>query len=147
MSVKLLAVLILAGTCLNGPGQDHHSPRDLPGDERLPHDPEGELELLFTVKEASGNAHAGHLFSATGDISILASAGFLFYKTFISSQDRPSCIFTPSCSEYAMQSIEKKGLFLGWLSAFDRLSRCHGLVNHEHYPFDPEKQRFYDPVD
>ncbi|PID91963.1 MAG: membrane protein insertion efficiency factor YidD [Bacteroidetes bacterium] len=76
----------------------------------------------------------------------MVSLGFLFYKTFISSQDTPSCVFTPSCSEYALRSIQQKGLVLGWLSAFDRLSRCHGLVGHQHYPFDEEKMRFYDPV-
>jgi len=156
-SIRYLVVLVLAGTCLSGSGQvvsssciqtsnaGHVQVAD--EDDGWQERPFKELEHLFDVQAASGNTHTDHMSRATGDITILASAGFLIYKTFLSSQDRPSCIFTPSCSEYAMQSIEKKGLFLGWMSAFDRLSRCHGLVNHRHYPFDQAKQRFYDPVD
>jgi putative component of membrane protein insertase Oxa1/YidC/SpoIIIJ protein YidD len=106
-----------------------------------------ELGKIFTPHEKKDREYSQPLREATSEISILASLGFIFYKTFISSQDKPSCVFTPSCSEYALQSVEKKGFFLGWLSTFDRLSRCHGFVHHEHYPFDPEKLRFHDPVD
>jgi putative component of membrane protein insertase Oxa1/YidC/SpoIIIJ protein YidD len=136
----LMLIVILTAGCLEVTGQQV---KEVPRKE----DPDGDLAALFSVPEPGHAPHSGHLTGATGDFNILASTGFLIYKTFVSSQDKPSCIFTPSCSEYAMLCIEKKGLILGWLGAFDRLSRCHGLVNHEHYPFDPEKQRFYDPVD
>ena len=47
----------------------------------------------------------------------------------------PSCRFTPSCSDYAMQAIEKYGVAKGsWLAA-KRISRCH--------PMNPGG---YDPV-
>lgn len=150
--IGFLPVFLLA-CCMDLAGQVEIPSAEHPGLPReqvpgvRPQDEFGGLEDLFNLQGSSEVDHTGHLTSATGDITILASAGFLIYKTFISSQDKPSCIFTPSCSEYAMQSIEKKGLFLGWLSAFDRLSRCHGLVDHKHYPVDPKKQRFYDPVD
>jgi hypothetical protein len=57
----------------------------------------------------------------------LLSTLFLGYKAFISSQDGSACNFHPSCSEYALLSIQKLGLLQGGLAAFDRLTRCNGL--------------------
>ena len=105
-----------------------------------------ELMGLFEITDTAMQDFKSPIKDATNDISTIVSVGFLFYKSFISSQDNPSCVFTPSCSEYAVQSIQKSGLIVGWLHTFDRLSRCHGLVNHHHYPFDIEKKRYYDPV-
>jgi putative component of membrane protein insertase Oxa1/YidC/SpoIIIJ protein YidD len=105
-----------------------------------------ELLSLFQNGDTVKQDFRSPLREATNDINTLASLGFFFYKSFISSQDNPTCVFTPSCSEYAMLSIQKLGFFKGWLNAFDRLSRCHGLVNHNHYPFDIEHNRYYDPV-
>jgi putative membrane protein insertion efficiency factor len=47
-----------------------------------------------------------------------------------------SCRFYPSCSEYAIESLEKKGVLLGMFSALKRLAKCH--------PFNPGG---YDPVE
>jgi putative membrane protein insertion efficiency factor len=105
-----------------------------------------ELLGLFEKTDTLSRDHAAPLREAENDISVITAAAFLIYKTFLSSQDNPSCVFTPSCSEYAVEAIRKHGLIVGWLESFDRLSRCHGLVNPEHYPFDTEKRRYYDPV-
>lgn len=105
-----------------------------------------ELTTLFEVHDTVSGNYTLPLKDADNDISVVVSLGFLFYKSFISSQDNPSCVFTPSCSVYAVEAIGQYGFLLGWLKTFDRLSRCHGLVNHRHYPFDTEKQRYYDPV-
>lgn len=105
-----------------------------------------ELRTLFNQADSSVNDYTESLREAKNEIDITISVFFLFYKTFLSSQDIPTCIFSPSCSEYAVQSFQQKGLFLGWLSTFDRLSRCHGLANPAHYHFDTKKMRFYDPV-
>ncbi|MBN1483593.1 MAG: membrane protein insertion efficiency factor YidD [Chloroflexia bacterium] len=58
----------------------------------------------------------------------------LYQRTF--SQVLPAaCRFTPSCSEYGYQAIEKYGALRGgWLS-IKRICRCH--------PFNPGG---YDPV-
>ena len=114
------------------------------GNSALHADPD--LEALFPAREFHSHSHAEPLLQSDDDFSILASTGFLIYKTFISSQDKPSCVFTPSCSEYALESVRQKGIIRGWVSAFDRLQRCHGLVNPANYTFDPETQRLYDPV-
>lgn len=48
---------------------------------------------------------------------------------------RPSCRFYPSCSNYAIEAIEKHGIIKGGLLATRRILRCH--------PFNPGG---YDPV-
>lgn len=61
-----------------------------------------------------------------GTFQMLFSSSFLFYKKYISSQDIGDCPFHPSCSEYFIQSIQKKGVILGFLNGFDRYKRCNG---------------------
>jgi uncharacterized protein len=47
------------------------------------------------------------------------------YQYAISPLMAPTCRFTPSCSEYASQAIERHGVLRGgWLSA-KRLLRCN----------------------
>ena len=86
-----------------------------------------ELHNLFEIKDTLHNDFSSPLRSADNDISVIAATGFLFYKAFISSQDNPSCVFTPSCSEYAVEAIQQYGFILGWLKTFDRLSRHHSM--------------------
>lgn len=105
-----------------------------------------ELKTLFNPVDSMHQDYTKSLRESKNDIDLTISSVFLFYKTFISSQDIPSCVFTPSCSEYSVEAFQKKGLFIGWLSTFDRLSRCHGFVKQNHYPFDNKINRFYDPV-
>ena len=83
--------------------------------------------------------------SYSNEANAVSSVLFLFYKEFISSQDIDACVFTPSCSVYAMESIKTKGIVRGLLSAFDRLCRCNPMAQ-KYYPINPETQRLYDPV-
>ena len=47
------------------------------------------------------------------------------YQRFISPAFPPTCRFTPTCSSYALTSIERYGLIKGgWLAA-KRIGRCH----------------------
>lgn len=47
-----------------------------------------------------------------------------FYRLCISPLLPPSCRFTPTCSEYAVQAIRRHGPFKGtWLAA-KRILRC-----------------------
>lgn len=36
-----------------------------------------------------------------------------------------SCRFLPTCSEYAIEAIERFGVLKGGLLAIERISRCH----------------------
>jgi putative membrane protein insertion efficiency factor len=47
------------------------------------------------------------------------------YQRFISPMLPPSCRFTPSCSLYALQAIEKYGLLRGGFMGARRVLRCH----------------------
>lgn len=47
------------------------------------------------------------------------------YQIIISPLLGPSCRFTPTCSQYAVEAIQKYGPFKGsWLS-FKRILKCH----------------------
>lgn len=37
-----------------------------------------------------------------------------------------ACRFTPTCSEYSIQAIEKYGFFKGVYLGIKRISHCHG---------------------
>jgi putative membrane protein insertion efficiency factor len=47
------------------------------------------------------------------------------YQWIISPMLGPKCRFTPTCSTYALQAIEKYGPFKGLWLALKRISRCH----------------------
>ena len=50
-----------------------------------------------------------------------------FYKKFISSGLRSGCIFTPTCSEYAMETLQKHNLFASFFLIIWRILRCNSL--------------------
>ena len=58
------------------------------------------------------------------------------YQIIISPLLGPSCRFTPTCSQYAVEAIQKYGPFKGsWLS-FKRILKCHpwGGSGYDHVP-------------
>jgi len=57
-----------------------------------------------------------------------------FYQKVISPYLMPSCRFTPTCSEYAIQAIAKYGPFKGGRMALKRISSCHPWGRHGHDP-------------
>jgi putative membrane protein insertion efficiency factor len=58
------------------------------------------------------------------------------YRRFISPMLPPSCRFTPSCSLYTLQAIEKYGLLKGSFLGARRVLRCHPFSEGG---FDPVK--------
>ena len=51
-------------------------------------------------------------------------AGLRVYQREISARRAPVCRFTPSCSEYAVQTVERHGALRGSFLAARRLLRC-----------------------
>ncbi|MFU2158584.1 MULTISPECIES: membrane protein insertion efficiency factor YidD [Caldisericum] len=48
-----------------------------------------------------------------------------FYRKYISPLKPPTCRFTPTCSEYAIEAIEKYGAKKGGFLAIKRVLRCN----------------------
>lgn len=49
------------------------------------------------------------------------------YQRAISPLRGPSCRFIPSCSQYAIDAVERYGLLYGLYLGVRRLLRCHPL--------------------
>ena len=58
-----------------------------------------------------------------------------FYRKKISPLTQPSCRFVPTCSEYALEAIDKYGALKGTWLALRRFLKCH-----------PFHKGGYDPV-
>jgi putative membrane protein insertion efficiency factor len=56
------------------------------------------------------------------------------YKAFVSPFLPSACRFHPTCSEYAMQAIEKHGSINGARMAIYRLLRCQPFARSGHDP-------------
>ncbi|MBO7235464.1 MAG: membrane protein insertion efficiency factor YidD [Alistipes sp.] len=48
-----------------------------------------------------------------------------FYQICISPLKPPSCRFTPTCSQYAIEALRKHGAIKGLYLTIRRLLRCH----------------------
>ena len=57
-----------------------------------------------------------------------------FYKGAVSPLFLPACRFVPSCSEYAMEAVERHGVLRGSGMALQRLLRCHPFVRGGYDP-------------
>ncbi|MBV8883207.1 MAG: membrane protein insertion efficiency factor YidD [Chroococcidiopsidaceae cyanobacterium CP_BM_RX_35] len=57
------------------------------------------------------------------------------YRVLISPLFPPTCRYQPTCSQYALEAIERFGMWQGSLLSLRRVLRCH--------PFHPGG---YDPV-
>ena len=57
-----------------------------------------------------------------------------FYKQGISPYIPGACRFTPTCSEYTVECIEKYGVIKGGILAAKRIGRCHPWGGHGHDP-------------
>lgn len=58
-----------------------------------------------------------------------------FYQRNISPAFPPRCRFSPTCSQYALEAIERYGVWRGGCLACKRLLRCNPFYKGDY--FDP----------
>ena len=68
-------------------------------------------------------------------MKVVIAFALRMYKRWVSPMLPHSCRFVPTCSEYAMEAIERHGTIRGSALAVGRLLRCH-----------PFARAGYDPV-
>ncbi len=57
------------------------------------------------------------------------------YQGYLSPLKRtPTCIYTPTCSQYALEAVEKYGFFKGSFLAVKRILRCHPFAKGGYDP-------------
>ena len=81
----------------------------------------------------------------TSELKLAATGLIRLYQKFISSQDSPSCNFSPTCSHFGMGCIQEYGILRGILLTADRLIRCNGSKS-THHPKDPRTGKYIDLV-
>lgn len=57
-----------------------------------------------------------------------------FYRAAISPYFPPCCRFTPTCSQYALEAVQKYGALKGGYLAIRRILRCHPLCKGGYDP-------------
>lgn len=96
------------------------------------------------VQEPNKFQYFAYYRSCTNEVQFILASLFVGYKTIFSSQDLRHCTFNPSCSVYAVQSMKKKGVIIGFMDTMDRLTRCNGL-SPQNYEYDAEHKLLMDP--
>jgi len=71
---------------------------------------------------------------------VKAIVGFVFivliriYQYFISPLTAASCRYTPTCSQYGVEAIQKYGAFKGGWLTIKRIASCNPWGGHGHDP-------------
>lgn len=73
--------------------------------------------------------------SKDSQVKRLCLAAISWYRRVLSPLLGPHCIYTPTCSEYTYQAIQKYGVLKGIWLGMKRIARCH-----------PFHEGGYDPV-
>ena len=60
-----------------------------------------------------------------------------FYRRAASPLRPPCCRFIPTCSEYALEAVERYGAVKGGWLALRRIGRCHPFRRQESIEYDP----------
>jgi putative membrane protein insertion efficiency factor len=97
----------------------------------------------ITIEKTQNVSHFN--FQETSELKLAATGLIRLYQKFISSQDGPTCNFTPTCSRFGMACIQEFGMLRGILLTADRLIRCNGLQS-AHYHKDPRTGKYIDPI-
>ena len=63
------------------------------------------------------------------------------YKRLVSPWLPPSCRYVPTCSEYAMEAVERYGAVRGGWMAARRVLRCHPFAKGGYDPVQRDAER------
>ena len=69
-------------------------------------------------------------------MSFLVISVVKMYQRYISPLMPRSCRYSPTCSEYMIEAIEKKGVVSGIPTGIWRVLRCHPLGGSGYNPVD-----------
>ncbi|MDH5301428.1 MAG: membrane protein insertion efficiency factor YidD [Gammaproteobacteria bacterium] len=58
----------------------------------------------------------------------------ILYRYIAPVSLRSSCLFEPTCSQYAILALEKYGFLRGWRMALSRIARCQQPNGGMDYP-------------
>ncbi len=64
-----------------------------------------------------------------------------FYRKHISPNTPPSCKFTPTCSQYGLEAIERFGALKGGAMTLWRILRCNPFSKGGYDPVPPKKTK------
>ncbi len=57
------------------------------------------------------------------------------YRRYLSPLKRtPSCIYLPTCSQYALDAVKSRGVLVGSALAVARILRCNPLFHGGYHP-------------
>ncbi len=82
-------------------------------------------------------------------VKIVFKTTIKLYQNLISPAQGDICNFSPSCSHFASEAIEKYGIFWGTLMSADRLIRCNpsAINNYDTFYSGLKDNKIYDPVE
>lgn len=65
-----------------------------------------------------------------------------FYRKHISTKTPPSCKFTPTCSQYGIEAIERFGAIKGGFMTLWRILRCNPFSVGGYDPVPEKRDKF-----
>lgn len=74
-------------------------------------------------------------------LSLILSLPIHFYRACISPMLPPSCRYTPTCSQYALEALQVHGPIRGTWLAIKRIARCHPWGGSGYDPVPPPRRR------
>lgn len=69
--------------------------------------------------------------------ALLAIGLVKLYQVMLSPYLPNACRYSPTCSQYMIEAIQRFGLWKGGWLGLKRLSRCHPWGGHGHDPVPP----------
>jgi len=105
-----------------------------------------------TENQVPADGDARFTVDDVSELKTFATGLVRLYQVVISSQDIPACNFTPSCSRFTIEAIQRGGLLKGALLGADRLMRCHWFARKQYdgkngVGHDHKSDKLYDPLE